>query len=183
MKRRMILAAVLLCASQALADNLADISKQEGFVSIENVLSQNGDKPFECAGYDSASHSCAAISRSRVEGNIMTGSNRVLISATPSIEVQISAQFDLVHGLACGDAGSWKIDVVGDAITPEIKELVVSAVKSNVEPLGRICAGYFQLDGALQVLNFSAETGKRIELIPAVSSTFWKDEPNLRASQ
>lgn len=167
----------------AAAADLSQISKLEGFVSIEETLSANADKPFECADYVAASQSCIAISKSLIDGKSLISANRILVSEQPLIEVQISAKLDLIHGLACGTASTWDIMVVGENVTKDFEKLVVDAVRASVVKYGRICVGYIEKGGILQAVNFSAETGKVIDEIPASNTTFWEVAPSLRASE
>ena len=174
--------AVFFTINVAAAD-LSKISKLDGFVSIEDALSRNADKPFECADYVAASQSCIALSKSLIDGNTLISANRILVSEQPLIEVQISAKLDLIHGLARGTASTWDIVVVGDSVTKDFEKLVVDAVRANVEKYGRLCIGYIEKGGILQAVNFSAETGKPIDEIPVTNTTFWKIAPKLRASE
>lgn len=170
-------------AVAASAADLSKISKQEGFVSIEDALNANKDKPFECADYVAASHSCLAVSSSRIDGDTLVSANKILINEEPRVEVQISARLDLLHGLACGTASTWDIAVVGDSVTDELEKLVIDAVRSSVEKYGKVCVGYIRSNDVLQAINFSAQTGERIDEIPATNTTFWKSAPSLRVSE
>ncbi|MEP3264784.1 MAG: hypothetical protein ABJN78_03390 [Hyphomicrobiales bacterium] len=167
----------------AAAADLSEISKLEGFVSIEETLSANADKPFECANYVAASQSCIAVSKSIIDGKTLISANRILVSEQPLIEVQISAKLDLIHGLACGTASTWDIAVVGDTVTKDFEKLVVDAVRGNVAKYGRLCVGYIKKDSILQAVNFSSETGEVIKEIPVTNTTFWKVAPQLRAAE
>ena len=165
------------------AADLSQLTKIEGFVKIQDTLNANKNKPFECANYVAASNSCGAISTSKIDGDSLIAANRILLISEPQIEMQIKARFDLVHGLACSSPSAWNMVVVGDAVTPELEKVAIDALRNSLEKFGKLCIGYFEVDGQLQTVNFSAETGKRIEDIASTNITFWETAPTLRAAE
>lgn len=167
----------------AVAADLSQISKLDGFISIQDTLSANAERPFECADYVEASQSCAAVSKSQIDGNTLISANKTLISEAPRIEVQIKATLELAHGLACGTAATWDIAVVGEGVNDEFEQGIINAVRASVGKFGKICIAYFEKGGLLQAVNFSAETGKVIEEIPITNTTFWDVAPKLRAAE
>ena len=174
--------AVFFTINVAAAD-LSKISKLDGFVSIEDALSRNADKPFECTDYVEASQSCAAVSKSQIHDNTLISANEILISEAPRIKVNTKATLELAHGLACGTAATWDIAVVGEAVNDEFEKGIINAIRASVKKFGKTCVAYFEKGNLLQAVNFSAETGKVIEEIPIRNTTFWDVAPRLRAAE
>lgn len=161
----------------------ADIAGRAGFVPIKDVTTEAKGKPFECSGFDPATESCTVISVNRLDGGTLQSMSRILINAEPRVEVHLNGTFDVVNGAVCGDAATWDIDVLGDVVTEPVANEIANAIRQSAGQFGKTCVGYFRDKGRLRVLNFSAETGERIDEIPEAYSVFFEKEPDLRAAQ